>query len=303
MEQYDQPDLRPLAWNGVWLQTPADWEPVTLEKHYLRAAGSGRLAVECKWQEGRSVSNKKALSRLRKAVGDADLQLDAARMPQALQPAFAALAEKGLDVTPFSWRLDATQGVGALLFCPQCRRSTLLQCSGSEVDHELCARILGSFCDHAPDGGKEYRLFGIAAKVPSGFTLRHFSFKPGQYRLEFAGGKERKRVGIVLERVGPANVLFETGDFYAWAVQRFAVTGAKDKPEASAWQGGAAVDWNPRLEGVQRLLAAISRRHRPPYIRAWQPEGANTVLCVLMTGGSKGARELFEEVCTHYVLA
>lgn len=294
---------RTLAWNGVRLAVPPDFEPTQLEKLYLRVSGGNGLQFECKWQQGKSVSRRKALKRLRKALKGVEAQMDGAGLPPSMAAAFRQLKGRGFAVEPFSWKRDTLTAAGALLQCGICGRSSLVQCVGIEEDPDAAAAMLAGFTDHEDHGGVHYALFGIAATVPRGFTLKHFSFKPGQYRLELEGDRSRRRAGLVLERVGPANVLFGGAGFAQWAKERFAPLAGKGVLEHGSWQGGPAVLWQPRRVGLKAMASRLLASRRLAHVRAWQPEGTNAVLCVALSGGGKTAPTVFEEVCTSYVLA
>lgn len=297
---------RTLAWNGVEIPTPYDWEPVRLEKYYLLARGQDSLALECKWQQGKSVSQRTALKRLTKALKGVDLEMDTKGQPPAVRQAFKELKGRGFDVKAFNWKRGDEHTVGALLRCGVCGRTTLLQCVGmreKDEDAALAADLLAGFADHREDGGAAFDLFGIRAVAPAGFTLKNFSFKPGQYRLEFEGDKSRKAAGLVLERVGPASVLFAGVGFAEWATERFAHMGGGGELEHGAWQGGDAILWRPRETGALGTLWRRLSRRRLAHVRAWLPAKANMVLCVALVGGGRRARDVFEEVCASYALA
>lgn len=294
---------RTLAWNGVRFAVPPDVEPAEMEKFYLRAADGNGLQLECKWQQGKSVSRSKALKRLGKALKGVEAQMGSAGLPPDIAAAFKKLESRGFTVQPFSWKRENLTAAGALLRCGVCGRSSLLQCVGIEKDQEAAAAMLAGFADHEDHGGVHYALFGIAATVPRGFTLKHFSFKPGQYRLELEGDRSRRRAGLVLERVGPANVLFGGVGFAQWAQERFAPLAGKGVLEHGSWQKGPAVLWQPQRHGLRAMASRLLASRRLAHVRAWQPQGSNAVLCVALSGGGKTASTVFEEVCSSYVLA
>ncbi len=299
-------DPRPLAWNGARILAPRDWEPHRLERCYLRASDGRGLALECKWQEGRSVTAKTALKRLGQALKGATLRTAEGELPPELRKACRRLEERAFSAHPFAWELPEQRGWGAWLQCGVCGRGTLLQCVDASRGPEalpLAAHLLESFTDHAPDLGREFALFGIRTVIPAGFTLAGFSFTPGSYRLAFRGsgrGGRPSGATLVLERLGPATVLLQGRAFHAWAAERFAQAGGKGTPEPGTWQGGPALLWQPPPTGGG-LLGFLRARRLHSRVRAWLPEGHNAVLCAALTDKGAHGAQRFEEVCRDYV--
>jgi len=292
-----------LAWNGVRLPLPAGWEPAQLERLYLRAGDGEGSAMEVKWQHGKSISRKKALKRLARALKGVDARMGPEGLPRPLARACKDLERRGFAVSPFSWSNENTTAAGALMQCGVCGRSSLVQFVGTQAPPEEAGDVLAGFADHEDDGGARFELFGIRARAPSGFTLKRFSFKPGQYRMEFEGDRSRRRAGLVLERVGPASVLLAGEPFATWAAQRFATKAGDGSMEHESWQRGPAVRWQPARRGVKALLHRLVGSRKLAHVRAWQPAGSNAVLCVALSGGGRLAHDIFEEVCSSYVLA
>lgn len=304
MNSIDHESRHLLAWNGIRLLAPRQWEFTRLDRYYARAAGDDEaMAFECKWQQGKGIGTKKALVRLSRAFKGRDLTMGDKALPHAVRRAFQELAARGFGVHPFSWRSEGALVAGALLECGVCGRSSLVQCVSVDTNPQLAAGLIASFRDHLDDGGAQFALFGIQANIPSGFTLGRFSFKPGQYRLEFTGDKTRKRAGLVLERVGPADVLYGGKGFTRWAAERFAQAGADRAPREGTWRNGPSLEWKPEKTGAWDHVAHLLSRRRVAQVRVWQPGVANMVLCVALSGGGEEAGVLFEEVCAGYVLS
>ncbi len=298
-----------LQWNGVELQLPEDWEPLRLGRCAFRVAGpdEGGAVLDCSWQRGRAVSVRKGARRLRKGLRDLAPRFGREQLPDSLVPVCDLLEERGLRVQPFAWgesedNSDPDRGVGFLLRNERSGSSFLLRLLRPEALDGLATEVLNSFRDETADTVKNFRLFGISARVRGDLELRCFSFKPGHYRLEFLGTGRAKGTGLALERLSPASVLLQGEDFPEWVGKRFGRL-VDATLEEGHWQGGPCVMWSSGSKrGLwERLFSG--RKGAPSMVRAWRPENSNTVLCVALKnrkGATKSMRDIFEEVCAEY---
>ena len=109
------------------------------------------------------------------------------------------------ETAGFSWQSTTVTGRGALVYCPECRTTTLVQffSSGDPIDDAVPGRLLTSFRDHARDETVPWAVYDICARLPSTFRLGKYRFDAGEFELVFGAKKQR----LTLLRWSPAEVL------------------------------------------------------------------------------------------------
>ncbi len=106
-----EPHLRHIAWNGLSLSVPHDWQPHDVEHHFLSLARHGRTTLECAWRPDPA---EFSIPRRRAALERQNRRLpgftaDPRRVPARWAQVLAALRPR-LTYVPFAWH----GGCGAL---------------------------------------------------------------------------------------------------------------------------------------------------------------------------------------------
>lgn len=259
-----------VAWDEVSLEIPARWSPARVEARELAFEEDGEVALELGWrQAGAAFSFDRPLGDLRRKARR--------RGALFLERPLPAAPPAGVEGRGFEWREPHRTALGAILFCRECRKASLLQFPGgagaAETEHRA-ARVLSSFRDHRADGRRAWRLFDAEALLPARFRLQRSRFEAGRYTLEFRARGE----ALTLLRWAPAAVLLEEHPLPAFAARFAGGHGGEFRPRP--FGGGEAVEAveRPPAAGLPRLLARLTRRFRR--IRLWHDAARNRILGV-----------------------
>ena len=148
-----------LAWNGIRLSVPANWEVTSLASSYLLLDDSESPVLELKWQQVKGrFSHEANLRRLARSSRVAPkVSLHKKSVPESWQWALA-----GFEVQAFSWTGSAIHGEGAVIYCPTCQTATLVQFyhTSGRIESLVSEQVLHSFRDHGDDGWIAWSLFG-----------------------------------------------------------------------------------------------------------------------------------------------
>ena len=290
---------KPLAWNGVCLRVPPNWEVSSLAPRHLQVDDGEGPVLELKWRrlEGR-FSHEVHLKRLARFSGPV------ARLTFEEKP----LAEEwrqalhGFDVRGFAWQTSDIGGEGAIIFCPRCHTATLIQFyQRPGRDHmPLAVEILRSFRDHSENGLISWTLFGISAQIPERFQLVGRHFYPGHYELRFADRREELR----LSRWSPADVLLREDDLRSWFTKVF----KRVQPENLSsvrpleFRGNPALEWRsrPAVGPAKRLWARVTGRKSHLWIRIWHLTNQNQIIGVEASSLQPIDEAFFQEICDNY---
>lgn len=106
-----EPHSRRIAWNGLSLSVPSDWQPHDVEYHFLSLARHGRTTLECAWRPDPA---EFSIPRRRAALERQNRRLpgftaDPRRVPARWAQVLATLRPR-LTYVPFAWH----GGCGAL---------------------------------------------------------------------------------------------------------------------------------------------------------------------------------------------
>ncbi|BBD08188.1 hypothetical protein [Desulfovibrio ferrophilus] len=296
------PPWKTLAWNGVSLDVPPDWDPVELEAHSLRATGTGGLFLELKWERG--TRGFDARKRLDKVGGEIAAGATHAEVPLQITAAAEVLENTKIETKTFAWTASGKQqAAGLILHCPQAHTAALAQVVFPESmppSWGAAARLLAGIRFHGTDGHVPWAAYGIKALVPGELRLSSYSFHPGHFRLRFAGRSRRGATELILDRLGPADVLLGNTALHTYTDKLYGGCGAEPGffvpgPGPSAASGQA----QPR----PGLLARLKRNgaYRALKGKAWLP-GDNKILAVYMRGRSPDTLDCFDSICEAYAL-
>lgn len=280
-----------IAWNGIGLAVPDTWEPAGLERDSLLLESGDRPVCELKWNVVRGTfSFDKHLKRLAKGHKGVEVRgVAPEETPDLWSEAVRELERTGLRAQSFMWR-SPHLGIGVALHNPGTGLASLVQFFiTAEPDEDQAARVLASFRDHT--GGKTipWSLFGLAGRVPAGFRLETFSFKPGRHTVRYWLPRSPRRqerlpegkgpgIHLTFERIVPARVLLKGTDLPSWTHDTLEVPPKGLVPEVSdgvvAWAGVARTS----------LLRKLLRRERHARGRVWTTERGNAILAVIAEG-------------------
>jgi hypothetical protein len=291
-----------VAWNGISMRVPSEWEVSSLAKSYLQLDNGRGPVLELKWQQVRGVfshhNHLKKLARHSRSI--AGLNFEETSLPEEWRQAL-----RHFETKCFEWQGGEINGKGVILYCPVSRQASLLQfyqqrdLGGSEVH----LGVLDSFRDQCEQDMVRWSLFGLDALLPKSFELVRYRFEPGYYQLEFKNGQEF----VDLKRWGPADLLLKDSDLLHWYEKsckelgwcRLAGIREDEYHGRPALYGhGRAAD---RL--AARLWAMISRKSPNMWIRIWHLPSQNQILGVVARSLKSLDEYLLEEICRNYDMA
>lgn len=193
-----------IAWNGVCLTVPADWDPARVGRRHLLLASEPGPVMEIKWAavKGR-FSGRRQLRKLSRQVGRKGVVFQEAALPEKWRTPVAEFDAEG-----FQWDAGNERAAGVLLYCPVCHTASMIQFlerPGADVIAPNAARVLSSFRDHRTDGRIAWALYDMAALLPDYFVLGRHRFDAGRFVLNFNGRGRR----LALYRWAPAEALLQ----------------------------------------------------------------------------------------------
>ncbi|MBI4803925.1 MAG: hypothetical protein HY795_01680 [Desulfovibrio sp.] len=285
-----------MAWDGLGLSVPADWEPARLGLGYMMLENPAGPKLTLRWQ------------RLKKALGPEKVLKRLARQ-KILKPsgkpqgAVAAM----LSALPAQCSAiacaDATgRGADAVLFVLPGESLAVLAAPHALPD-EKASPWTASVASLGATSPGAFRLFDVCGEAPEGFRLAAFSVQLGHFHFQYAFRGE----SLDYYRFAPSEVILRGKSFDSWAGGVFSQTLVKARRfEPGYFEGNPSVryaDRNPEgLAGVVRSLTArIFAGARFARAMAWRPDGSKILAAVARHKGGLSP-ENFEEVCRRYVV-
>ena len=283
------PDTRLFAWAGLRFRLPAGWETSQLARHHGWLESDFKPTLEFKTALVKGhFSFRRHLKRLEQT---SPLRLRPTELPVGWQPFLAAFQTQA-----FSWQGPRLAGDGLMIYCPECRRATLMQFFRNTQTPSAVETVLAAFDDHGSGRRPTVAVYDIQVSVPDIMPLERFRFDSGAFELVFGAGDKR----LTLWRWSPADVaLRQHGD----ALLNFAKHSAL-APRASLstlprpLTRGLEWRWPPRRSWRDRLPSSIKRRLSPAFLRIWHRQKANRILAA--RGDGKMDYATFAEICRSY---
>jgi hypothetical protein len=291
-----------VAWNGISMRVPSQWEVSSLAKSYLQLDDGMGPVIELKWQQVRGVfshqDHLKKLARHSRSVPG--LSFQETSLPEEWRQAL-----RHFETQSFEWQGGEISGKGVILYCPESQQASLLQFYQPRGlgDSRVHLGVLDSFRDQCEEDMVRWSLFGLNALMPKSFELVRYRFEPGHYQLEFKDGQEF----LDLNRWGPADLLLSKSNLLHWFEKRC---------EALSWCRLATIrehtyHGKPALYGkgrgsdspAKRLWARISRKLPNVWIRIWHLSSQNQILGVAARSLKSLDEYLLEEICRNYDMA
>lgn len=279
---------QPLAWFGLSLRVPEDWNPGKIigdaKSGSVRLDDARIVRVELEWKE---------------AAGDANVSGIVDRYVEGLaknaQKKSGSLnVERGLKVLGggppdfdaseyFRW--DAAHQVHT--FAGHSGTSDRLifvrvMTHPEEDAHELLAQLFGSLSDAAPDGPQPWALYGLSFETPPGYALEEYDLRSGHIRVTFQSGTTQLRI----DRLSLAQMMLgeqSLSDWYAGFFRKDlryidATTSNAPEGESTIVVSGAP---RPRLKSLLQPLPfwnASPRRHLTG--KVWVSDEENKIFAV-----------------------
>ncbi len=267
-----------IAWDGVRVAVPGDWEPARIGRRYLLLQSDPGAVMEIKWAavKGR-FSGRRQLRQLRRQVRRKGAIFRETALPETWRTSVV-----GFEADSFQWDAGSERATGLLLRCATCRTVSLIQFierPGSPPLTGDAARLLASFRDHRNDGRIAWALYDIVAVLPDHFVMKRHRFEAGRFVLQFEGGGRR----LTLYRWAPAEVLLQDR-----TLADFAKTSAGETEwvfRSSKVHGHPAVDGDHPMPigllGRLRTGLGIAGFRR---LRLWRVSESNRILGIQLEG-------------------
>ena len=286
---------KPIAWNGIQFNAPADWDVAELGLHYLLLENRDGPVLEIKWGRVRGpFSHKKQLRRLvrsQDARSAATLrEIDCPQQWEQALPSFIRIC--------FAWAGRNIRGKGIILYCPECRKTTFIQFyqKGPQPDPAILTSVLASFQDHATKEGTVWAVFDIRAKIPKRYRLTRHRFLPGEFEITFASKGET----LSLHRWGPASILLSTGNLQEFA--RRVLVFPQGEPLPMQASDVPAVEWAVDLpkDWPSRFWRHLRHSTVNQKARLWWLQESNRILGVRISSRRCVDTTVFEKICVAY---
>lgn len=187
-----------LRWDGLRVMVPADWEPVVLDRGFIRLAD----------QDGQSVELRFAPETKR---------FDPARDGRRLLRA-AGLKQTALEPCREQWCREIHADVlhGDRLRVLRFRDTVVAVLFSSLPPSEALRGLLTSLDWTPPDSWRDWACFDLRFETPPQALLARARFQPGAFRIGFTLGRSR----LVFERLAPAEVLLAGKTLSSWLMSR-----------------------------------------------------------------------------------
>ena len=308
VERQAAPEER-LAWQGILLKVPPGWEPSVLDPEYLRLESEGRQVLDLRWSRIKGgFDPQKYLVKLKSSLkSQAEMEPGLGPWRERGEGSLKRLAQNDLLLAGFRWRekRGPGQGPGAVVYNPATQRAVLFFFSLAAEGEagQGWPGVLASLVDQAGEDWQDWAVFDLSMKVPGGYGLKRHSFRPGHFQFLFESGSD----WLILERLGPADVLLAGGDIADWAQGFYKndKTGLRLGSGLHTFQveDRQVYEWQSGPQNPRSGLAAYLKLNRPASLsRIWQPVGSNLLLVARLGGKSGIDRRMFDTVCEHYAL-
>lgn len=301
------PRLKRICWEGMQIEVPGDWDPVTLEckdnggfcrmedaerreRMNVKWNGiKGRFSLEKNFKSIVKAVEKGVRRRGRKAP---DFQFDT----QAAIPGVRKALRK-YEHRTFAWTEGELSGWGVLLYSDQSQRATVVQVIGSRGSRKLSGQILGSFCDPQPGVNRRWEMHGVAFETGLSWSIASCRYDPrGVFRLDLTAGP---RLHLTAMRWSLANVWLQDADMEKFLKGSFTKEVRRYRLvfEPCEFLGHQAATFERAGTSLYaRSRAWVRKRVRigaPHFLSgvAWHCEASNRIFVLTRRGDTDGALE------------
>lgn len=184
---------RKIAWQGISLRVPEDWNLAAVRvadgKHggYLRLDDADMPRLECRWAAGSPRGVARAEARLRQQV---EKTARAARASVVWEKPTPVEHRKAGDVV-LSWQA-AIRGTALIRHCGRCGRLAVVQVYSGQSDawHDLAPAIFAGFRDHHLSTWQPWSVYDFRFSSPKGFALHSVRLLSGHLWFRLCNGRE-----------------------------------------------------------------------------------------------------------------
>ena len=275
------------AWAGLRFRLPAGWE-------------TGQLGIDHGWLE----SDFKPVMEFKTAIVKGrfsfrrHLKQLAQGSPLRVQPESLPAPWRAhltaFQTQAFSWQGPRMTGTGIVLYCPDCRRATLMQFYRTGQSLTAFASVLASFDDHGPARRPTVAVYDLQVTVPPTLPLKRFRFESGRFELVF--GTRRQQVTLWRWSPADAALRYHGGSLSEFARQNglpsAAPVSSQRVRQGWEWRWPATTPW------YDWLKRRIQRRLPPQAFRIWHQAETNRILAARWDGAWDDDR--FEDICRGY---
>jgi hypothetical protein len=286
-----------IGWDGFRVTVPSRWDPGRIGRNYLLLEDDGNPVFEAKWDfvKGR-FSPENCLGKLKRAIPKGRT-IRPWEVPRTWSEAVVPFESAG-----FQWQGDLFSGKGAILFCGDCGRATLLQFyerkkGNSRPSQANRPKILSSFGDHPVDGKTLWSIFDMRLELPRHFALVDHSFAPGAFELRFDAGACKTS----FHRWSPASIILSGKNLDAFARSAFSL-GTDDTFSKRESDDSKTIEFQS-LPPLSRFRASwMKLRGKLLYIwaRMWYVPSVNRILGVKAQSAEPLDVEYLREICGRY---
>ncbi len=266
-----------LRWDGLRVMVPAAWEPVVLDRGFIRLADQDGQSVELRFgpEKGPFDPARDGL-RLLRAAGLEETALAPCREPWCKETHADVLHGGRLHVL----RFRETGGVVAVLF-------------SALPPAEALRGLLTALDWTPPDRWRDWACFDLRFETPPRAALARASFRPGAFRLDFRLGSSE----LAFQRLAPADVLLAGSNLPAW-LERF-LRREHDVEMTVTTQGDNEARFAQRSGPIRRLLPCLPGTG--PRLRgAARHDTRHNKLLILTERGRPCPQPVFDRLTTSY---
>lgn len=299
MAKLDTTDWQVIAWQGVTVRVPENWNIGALggdrKQGYLRIDSAEMPRVEIKWQDSPGFADVDQI--VDKYIGELEKKPKKGETPVKAERDIELVSKRKMrakSLTCFRWRADST-GHGAGWYCERCERMMLVQVMAAldEDGEALAQEIIGTMEDHPRGGWTGWSAYGLVTATPDRFELTDQKLMAGLIEVKVADEGE----DISVARWGMAGVALKSRDLTSWARSEVPSRhkGVRIDYEEAEYLGHAAVRiTGEQISPITRIQAFVMHCLRKPFPEAvaglvWHCEDANKIFYV---GGLFDARHI-----------
>ncbi len=175
--------LKEIAWNGLSLVIPHQWEVIISGKNHLLFESDFQPVFELRWDSSSTQTTEKRIAKIVMKL-QKELELPIAEVP------FPSEWQDGLDgyaQTWLSWRVDK-QVTGAVLLCKKCGTLLLLRFfhSGNAQKSSPVEMLTTFHCHNDKGHDTPWSIQDFKLLLPDPFKLLHYNIAAGFTRLSFS---------------------------------------------------------------------------------------------------------------------
>lgn len=298
-EETNKTDWQTLAWNGITVSTPADWDIASIGRQYLLLANPEGPCLEIKWGAVRGRFSHRAQRRRIAAGGRSGkpISVKETELPEQWRTALS-----GFHTSGFVWEDQTATGHGLILHCSKCRQATLIQFllskkagSSTGVSHDIQRRLLQSFRDHSDSPMQLLSIYDIRGRLPRDFKLQRYRFSPGNFTITLA----RPSATVTLYRWGLASLSLQHKTLRQFGEEHISMTRTATRKREDAL--GSRMHWRHSVNSwMARLTCRLNRSFPVQGVTLWHLPEEDRILGVQAAGKTSAIHDLENTIVENY---